>query len=231
MPQAQTLAFPEENLVGWERAMYAFLVEKKRRSGSDRTVEGYSRMLQDFFGRVGKAPDKVTVQEVFAWAHSKGASGKDPSPVTIGARMACLSSFYRFLIRMDIVLTNPCDKLERPRTSTPPARGLSAEEVRRLLAVIPDTPPGLRDHAIILTLVLTGRRREEVFRMTAGDLSFDDGTCFYEYRGKGGKTGRRELPRPALNALRAGLSAYGRKLEHMSSHESLWPSPVATGGE
>src|SRR3990170_5831130 len=212
MPHATTLAFPEENLIGWERALVAFLVEKERRSGSLRTVEGYSRMLQDFFGRVGKAPDKVTAPEVFVWAHGKGVSGKDPSPVTIGARMACLSSFFRFLIRMDIVQRNPCDKLERPRTSTPPARGLSAEEVRRLLAVIPSTPQGLRDRAIILTLVLTGRRRAEVFRMTAGDLGFEEGTCFYDYRGKGGKTGRRELPRPAVEALRSGLSAYGKDL-------------------
>ena len=67
--------------------------------------------------------------------------------------------------------------------------------------------------------------------MTAGDLSFEEGTCFYEYRGKGGKTGRRELPRPALDALRSGLSAYGRELEHMSSRESLWPSTAATNGE
>ena len=110
MTQATALAFPEDNLVGWERALYAFLVEKERRSGSVRTVEGYSRMLQDFFGRVPKAPDKVTAQEIFVWAHGKGVSGKDPSPVTIGARMACLSSFYRFLIRMDIVQRNPCDR-------------------------------------------------------------------------------------------------------------------------
>jgi integrase len=231
MTATQTIAFPEENLVGWERAMYAFLVEKQRRSGSDRTVQGYSSMLQDFFGRIGKAPDKVTVQEVFIWAHGKGVSGKDPSPVTIGARMACLSSFFRFLQRMDIVVSNPCDKLERPRTSTPPARGLSADEVRRLLAIIPGTPQGLRDRAIVLTLVLTGRRRAEVFRLTAGDLNFDNGTCFYSYRGKGGKTGRRELPRPALDALRAALSAWKLDLEHMSPHESLWPSPAVTSGE
>ena len=231
MPHATALAFPEENLIGWERALVAFLVEKERRSGSLRTVEGYSRMLQDFFGRVGKAPDKVTAQEVFLWAHGKGLSGKDPSPVTIGARMACLSSFFRFLIRMDIVGTNPCDRLERPRTSTPPARGLSAEEVRQLLAILPDTPPGLRDRAIILTLVLTGRRRTEVFRMTAGDLSIENDVCFYEYRGKGGKAGRRELPQPALDALRAGLTAFGKELEAMGPAESLWPSPAATNGE
>ena len=231
MPHATTLAFPEENLVGWERALVAFLVEKERRSGSLRTVEGYSRMLQDFFGRVGKAPDKVTAQEVFAWAHGKGVSGRDPSPVTIGARMACLSSFFRFLIRMDIVQRNPCDKLERPRTSPSPPRGLSAEEVRRLLAVLPDTPQGLRDRAIILTLVLTGRRRAEVFRMTAGDLTFDNEVCFYSYRGKGGKTGRRELPRPAIQAIRAALAAYGKDLRVMNPTDSLWPSPAATNGE
>ena len=117
MPHATALAFPETDLVGWERALYAFLVEKERRSGSLRTVQGYSSMLQDFFGRVPKPPDKVTAQDVFIWAHGKGVSGKDPSSVTIGARMACLSSFFRFLIRMDIVQRNPCDRLERPRTS------------------------------------------------------------------------------------------------------------------
>ena len=231
MTTAHALAFPDHNLVGWERALCAFLVEKERRSGSMRTVQGYSRMLQDFFDRVGKSPDKVTAQEVFVWAHGRGLSGRDPSPVTIGARMACLSSFFRFLIRMDLVRSNPCDKLERPRTSTPPARGLSAEEVRQLLAVIPGTPQGLRDRAIILTLVLTGRRRAEVFRMTAGDLSFENDVCFYQYRGKGGKTGRRELPRPAVEALTAALSAWERDLQHMSPHESLWPSPAAANGE
>jgi len=227
MTATRALAFPEENLVGWERALYAFLVEKERRSGSLRTIQGYSSMLQDFFGRVGKAPDKVTVQEVFVWAHGKGVSGKDPSPVTIGARMACLSSFFRFLQRMDIVVSNPCDRLERPRTSTPPARGLSADEVRRLLSVLPNTPQGLRDRAIILTLVLTGRRRAEVFRMTAGDLSFENGVCYYTYRGKGGKNGRRELPCPAVDALRAALAAFAKDLRVMAPTESLWPTQAA----
>ena len=104
MAQATALAFPEENLIGWERALVAFLVEKERRSGSRRTVEGYSRMLQDFFGRVGKAPDNVTAQEVFLWAHGKGVSGKEPSPVTIGARIACLSSFFRFRLQISPVV-------------------------------------------------------------------------------------------------------------------------------
>ena len=72
--------------------------------------------------------------------------------ITIGARLACISSFYRFLIRMEIVSRNPCDQLERPKVSPSPPRGLSADDIRRLLAVLPETPSGMRDRAIIVTL-------------------------------------------------------------------------------
>jgi site-specific recombinase XerD len=188
-------------------------------------------MLQHFFGTLGKPPDPVTSQEVFAYAHGVGLSGREPSAVTIGARMACVSSFYRFLIRMGIVASNPCDQLERPRVSPSPPRGLTAEEIRRLLAAIPDTPVGLRDRAIVLTLTLTGRRRSEVINMKAGDISCDNGTAYYTYRGKGGKQGKRELPRPAFDAIETALAAWGKSMVAMDPGESLWPSgsPGANG--
>jgi len=106
-------------------------------------------MLQDFFGRSGKQPDLVTAQDIFVYAHGPGLSGKQPSAITIGSRIACLSSFYRFLIRMDIVQSNPCDKLQRPKVSPSPPRGLSGDQVHQLLAVVPDSPIGLRDRSSI----------------------------------------------------------------------------------
>ncbi|MGC8635376.1 MAG: site-specific integrase, partial [Candidatus Limnocylindrales bacterium] len=168
----------------WHQALYAFLVEKGARSGSRRTVEGYGRMLWPLFAELGTTPDQVAPGDVLAWAHGVGKSGRTPSAVTIGARIACLSSFYRFLIRMGLLTSNPCDALQRPRTSPAPARGLSADEVRRLLSVVPDTARGRRDRAILLVFILTGRRRTEVIDLKAGDLSVEDGTCFYAYRGK-----------------------------------------------
>ena len=90
---------------GWQKVFYAFLAEKEQRSGSRRTVEGYSHMLQDFFGRSGKQPDNVISQDIFVYAHSPGISGKQPSAITIGACIACISSFFRFLIRLG---KNPC---------------------------------------------------------------------------------------------------------------------------
>jgi site-specific recombinase XerD len=226
----QTITTFDNTAEGWERSLYAFLAEKERRSGSLRTVVGYSRMLQHFFGTVGKPPDRVTGAEVFAWGYGVGLSGKQPSSVTIGARLACLSSFYRFLIRMDIVSSNPCDALERPRVQVAPPRGLGADDIRKLLAVMPETPVGLRDRAIILTLTLTGRRRAEVLNMVVGDLANEDGKVWYHYRGKGNKQGKRELPEPAYVAITAALSAFGRNIATMPPEASLWPSSANDRG-
>ena len=133
------------------------------------------------------------------------------------------------MIRMGAVSANPCDALERPKPLPAPPRGLTGDDIRRLLAVVPDTRVGLRDRAIILTLTLTGRRRSEVIDLRAGDLTSEGSTVFYAYRGKGGKQGRRELPRPAYDAITRWLASAGKNLAAMEAAESLWPGPNGTG--
>ena len=106
-PQLLPAAF-RDDVPGWAQTVVAFLAEKERRSGSRRTVEGYARMLWPFLGRIG-SPDQVTPAHILAWAHGIGASGREPSSATVGARIACLSSYFRFLLRMGIATANPCD--------------------------------------------------------------------------------------------------------------------------
>ena len=198
MSTAQTLptVFSGSN-TGWEGSLYAFLAEKQRRSGSNRTPDSYYRTLRHFFGGLHKSPDQVTrLEDVFSFAHGIGLSGREPSPVTVGARLSCISSFFKFLIRLDLLNANPCDPVERPKPRPSAPSGLSAPQVQQLLQVIPDTVKGRRDLAIVLTLVLTGRRRSEVINLTAGDIAFDESAAFYRYLGKGGLRGRRELPAP-----------------------------------
>src|SRR5437867_9710788 len=215
-------------LTAWEQASYAFLAEKERRSGSRRTVDAYSRTLQRFFGTLGKTPDQVTSPDVFGFAHGTGPSGRKPAAITIGARLACISSFYRFLMRMGLLAANPCDQLERPRTSPSPPRGLSADEIRRLLAAVPETAAGLRDRAVIITLALTGRRRTEILSLKATNI-IRGGGLFYTYRGKGGKLGKRELPRPAFDAIEQALAAWGKSLDRLDPGDSIWPSSSHKG--
>jgi site-specific recombinase XerC len=115
----------DESIPAWEKAIYAFLAEKERRSGSMRTVDAYTRTLQRFFGTLGKTPEQVTPPDVFGFAHGIGPSGREPAAITIGARLACISSFYRFLIRMEIVTRNP-----RPTTSAEWLRSVESFCVR-----------------------------------------------------------------------------------------------------
>src|SRR5664280_2486632 len=214
---------------GWQQTVMAFLAEKERRSGSHRTVEGYARMLWPCLGGFG-SPAEVTPAHVLAWAHGIGLSGREPSSATVGARIACLSSYYRFLIRMQVTTANPCDALARPKSVQSVARGLGADEVLRLLAVIPDNVAGRRDRALLLLFVLTGRRRLEVIGLTAGDISVEGETAFYRYRGKGGKVGRRELPRPAYEALCTTLVDAGLSLAEMDPAASLWQAGAGERG-
>ncbi len=61
-----------------------------------------------------------------------------------------------------------------------------------------------------------GRGASEVMNLTAGNIVHEGDKVFYEYRGKGGKTGKRELPRPAYEAIVGGLAAWSKDLATMS---------------
>src|SRR5450759_1292372 len=124
----------------WDQALYVFLVEKGNCSGSRRTVESYSRMLWPFFAELGKTPERVKPADVLAWVHGIGKSGRTPSGTTVGARIACLSSFYRFLIRMGQLVSNPCNAVERPRR----VRRHCAPRPRASTATAPPTRSSLR---------------------------------------------------------------------------------------
>ena len=80
-----------------------------------------------------------------------------------------------------------------------------------------------------MTLILTGRRRAEVLNLKVSDLIQDGEAVYYSYRGKGGKHGKRELPRPAFRAIQQALAAYSKDLAAMKPEESLWPSSADSG--
>ena len=72
---ADDIVLFDEQTPGWQQAFYAFLAEKERRSGSHRTVESYSRMLQHFFGSMGKP-----LRRSFSARPACGPSCFSPSP-------------------------------------------------------------------------------------------------------------------------------------------------------
>jgi len=66
--------------------------------------------------------------------------------------------------------------------------------------------------------------------LKASDITIEDSTVCYSYRGKGGKRGRRELPRPAWEAIRRTLGDCGKDLASMDTDESLWQAGARPTG-
>jgi site-specific recombinase XerD len=203
----------------WDAAARDFLAAK--RANSRRTAEDYGRVLARFYGGLEKTPDLVDRHDVSSFCYTPGPSGREATNGTISYRVAVISSFYRFLQDGGLVDHNPTDGVQRPRAEPSPPRGLDRGEIKALLGAVPDTQAGKRDRAIILTFLLTGRRRSEILNLRAGDLS-RNASVFYAYRGKGGKAKRRELPEPCFLAIVDALAARGKDLAKMADDEALF---------
>lgn len=84
-------------------------------------------------------------------------------------------------------------------------RGLTAEEIRRVLAMCPSTPRGLRDRAVLLLLIQLGLRAGDVAKLRFSDLCFETATI--RVSGKGAREVRLPLPQDVGDALREYLRA------------------------
>ncbi len=78
-------------------------------------------------------------------------------------------------------------------------RGLSSEQVQRVLTLCPLTPRGVRDRAILLLLIRLGLRAGDVASLCFSDLCFETATIIV--CGKGGRETRLPLPQDVGDAL------------------------------
>ncbi len=124
---------------------------------------------------------------------------------TVARKVACLRSFYRFLVREGVVSDNPASSLTVPRRRQRLPTFLDEAEVVRLLGA-PDTATvaGRRDRAILEMLYSTGMRVGELTAVNIEDLDLIGEVA--KARGKGKRERLVPLGRPALEALRDYLA-------------------------
>ena len=130
----------------------------------------------------------VTRAHVIAWRETLEA--RTLSAPTIRRKLSALSSLYDYLCERNAVLGNPVDGVKRPLAngnegSTP---ALSDAQARRLLeAPADDTLKGVRDRAILATLLYHGLRREELCGLRVKDIQSREGVKHFKVKGKGDK--------------------------------------------
>src|SRR3989440_3401399 len=182
-------------------------------SARQRTAGAYLDTLQRLlaFGIDPLQADRSDLER-FLSRGRRGRWGDWEGPLsssTQTAELAGLRRFYRWASSEGLRPDDPTEGIKPPRREPyARARGLSAEEVTRLLAVIPvESAAGLRLRALVLAYLLTGRRRSEVLNLRWRDLDLEGG--FYRYSGKGGKQRQRALPPPVRLAILVYAEAAG----------------------
>src|ERR1700677_3876275 len=109
------------------------------------------------------------------------------SHATIRRKLSALSSLFDYLCEKNAVPGNPVDGVKRPPAnnnegSTP---ALGDAQARRLLeAPAPDTPKGIRDRAILATLLYHGLRREELCLLRLRDLESRQDVMHFRVKGE-----------------------------------------------
>jgi integrase/recombinase XerD len=109
------------------------------------------------------------------------------SPAAIRRKLSALSALFDYLCESNAVAGNPVDGVKRPMANgneglTP---ALGDAQARKLIEAPPsDTLKGVRDRAILATLLYHGIRREELCGLRVRDMQSRQGVMHFRIKGK-----------------------------------------------
>lgn len=155
---------------------------------ADLTLAAYRRDLETFASWLGKerarSLDTVVSGDLEAYLAWRFAHRSQPS--SAARYSSALKRFYRYLLRENLIASDPTLNLDRPKLPRALPKTLTETDVERLLnSADSDTTLGLRDRAMLETLYATGLRVSELVGLKLTALNLNDGVL--RVTGKGNK--------------------------------------------
>ncbi|NUL49390.1 site-specific tyrosine recombinase XerD [Cellulosimicrobium funkei] len=161
------------------------------RGMSVNTLAAYRRDVHRYLGwlvsqGVGE-PRQVTRHHVtgFLQALGTGADGRHPlAPRSAARTIVAVRGMHRFWTLEQLTETDPAQDVTPPRPAQGLPKAIRVDQVTALLEAIPtDTPPGMRDRALLEFLYATGARISEAVGLDVDDV-------IGAVRGPGGEPGK-----------------------------------------
>ena len=190
-----------------ENHIEAFLEALRNRAVSEHTLSSYESDLRDFsaFLKLRRASFE-SVDHVFIRDFLGTLYEHKLKRTSIARKLACLRTFFKFLVRDGRLKTNPAELIASPRLPKTLPSYLSESEA----AIVVEMPKGrslkdLRDHAILEFLYASGLRVRELVGLN--DENLDMNQQLVRVFGKGRKQRIIPFGEFASRALSEYLSA------------------------
>ncbi len=167
---------------------------------SSHTLRAYRKDLEIFFDYAKTEPEKIDMIDVRGFVAEQIKEGMNKT--TVGRRLSCIRSFFKFLHREGYIKSNPAKLVSNPKVSKLLPRFLSVDEVFSLV----EKPEGIgfipvRDKAILELLYSSGLRVSELSGLNIEDLNIKE--SLIKIRGKGKKERIVPVGSKAIDALKS----------------------------
>jgi integrase/recombinase XerC len=212
-------------------AFAQYLADERR--ASPRTVETYIRDLRsfrDYIREEGLPADAGKLDIVALRGFLSSLFGSNQAS-TMKKKVSAVRSFFKFLLKRQIIEQNPASGLRSPKIAKSLPRFLTVDQAFRVM----DAPPKedkraksfkVRDQALLETLYGTGVRVSELAGMNVNHCDFTESEV--RVLGKGGKERIVPLGKSAVEAIRTYLPERGGLLEKAKEGDpdALWLSRI-----
>jgi integrase/recombinase XerC len=176
------------------------------------TVKAYKKDLEQFYQYFTvseenefRALEEITAGEIRAWiVHLM----KSVSARTVQRKMTGIKGFYKFLLRQEILSSNPMDKVQAPKFQKQLPEFMSEKPMNDLHDLFQDSLDNfsaIRDFLLIELLYATGIRQAELIHLSHG--SIDKPAMQIKVLGKRNKERLIPLSKGTVELLDAYLAA------------------------
>ena len=198
-----------------KKEIESFLESLRARAASEHTVLNYGRDLKRFEAFMDSRQGTLdAVDHLFIRDFLNALYKQKLKKSSVSRTLACLRTFFKFLVRQQRLRRNPAELVSSPRLMKQLPIYLSESEVSQMMDVDQETTlKNLRDRAILELLYASGLRVSELVGLDASDL--DHRERLVRVLGKGGKERIVPFGGFASEALDAYMSERKRKQKVM----------------
>ena len=147
------------------------------RNYSERTIVSYGTDLREFEEYLEETEAELDFAKVHAdhvrnWI--SGLMDKGRTATSVNRKLSSLRSFYRFLLKKELVVVNPMLKIVGPKKEKPLPSFVREKDMDRLLDELSfgEGFEGCRDRVILEVFYATGVRLSELIGLNEADVDF-----------------------------------------------------------